>query len=461
MLFEKLEEGDMYKNIEKDDILAARNAFLDGKGSRPNFIITRAKGAKIWDDKGKEYIDCTSGAFVTNIGSCHPKVIEAVKEQIDRLTHSVYDYDNIPMLHLTKKLSHLAPGDLNKINFCLEGSVAVEGAMKLAIKNNPDRRCFVCLDHAYHGRTFATMPLTWAVPGDTLSSHYMSNIVKVPEAYCYRCAFGLNYPSCSLRCASFLEETIENRANGGVIAVLMEPVQGNGGQISFPKEYCSRIREICSRHGVLLIWDEIQTAFGRLGTMFAAELYGVIPDILVFGKALGGGFPIAGIIARDVLKNFGTAEHLFTFAHFPPSMAAALATLQVIEKENLLSKCKQLSDLIMDRLTKAQMKYELIGDVRGVGLAIGIELVEDRRTKEPAVEETQKITQSALEKGVILGISKFAGMGNVIKIKPPLVITESEINKALDVLEECISETSGVVSCDESICSTIISETVF
>jgi len=442
VLFEKLKEGDMYKSIEKDEIIAARNAFLDGKGSRPNFIITRAKGAKIWDDKGKEYIDCSSGAFVTNIGSCHPKVIEVVKEQIDRLTHTVYDYDNIPMLHLTKKLSHLAPGDLNKINFCLEGSVAVEGAMKLAIKNNPDRRCFVCLDHAYHGRTFATMPLGWVVPGDTLSSYCMSNIVKVPEAYCYRCAFGLNYPSCSLRCASFLEETIENRANGGVIAVLMEPVQGNGGQISFPKEYCSRIREICSRHGVLLIWDEIQTAFGRLGTMFAAELYGVIPDILVFGKALGGGFPIAGIMARDVLRDFGTAEHVFTFAHFPPSMAAALATLEVIEGEGLLSKCKQLSSLIIDRLTKIQMEYGLVGDVRGVGLAIGIELVKNGETKEPAAEESQKIVQLALEKGVILGISKFAGTGNVIKIKPPLVTTRDEINKALNVLEECISETS-------------------
>lgn len=429
----------MYEKITERDVSLGRKALLDGWGGRPNFVIAKAKGAKLWDTEGKEYIDCTSQAFTINVGALHPKVVEAVKEQLERASQIVYQFDSIPLLLLSKKLAEIAPGNLNKVDFCLEGSLAVEAAMKIAMKNRPGKKYFITLEHAYHGRSLATMAASWVHPQNPFP-YYMENIVRVPEAYCYRCAFGLKYPSCNLRCAQYLEDTIKGRVNGGVIAVMMEPVQGNGGQIAFPSEYHKKIREICTNQDVLLIWDEIQTGFGRTGEMFAANLYNVVPDILIFGKAAAGGFPLAGIIVCEELKNFGPGEHAFCFAHFPISLVAALATIKIIEEENLLQRCKDLNKYITDRLMKMKEEYEIIGDIRGPGFAIGIELVKNKESKKPAVSEANKIVKKGLEKGVIFGISKYGNMGNVIKIKPSLTITDAEIEKALSVFETCVYE---------------------
>ena len=308
----------MFETLTLEEILTGRKALMDGWGGRPGIIITRAKGAKLWDSEGREYIDCTSQAFSLNIGANHPRVIEAVREQLEKATHIVYHLDSFPSLTLTRKLTQLAPGDLNRVNFCLEGSLASESAMKLAIKNRPGCKYFIVFEHGYHGRNLPTMAVSWTDPRPSFS-YFKENVIKVPEAYCYRCKFNLSYPSCNLECARFLEETIEKNKKEGIIAVMMEPVQGNGGQISFPPEFHQKVREICDRHNVLLIWDEVQTGFGRVGKMFAAELYKVVPDILVFGKAVAGGFPLAGIIARDKLKSFDAGENAFTFAHFPLS----------------------------------------------------------------------------------------------------------------------------------------------
>ncbi|MBE0479297.1 aminotransferase class III-fold pyridoxal phosphate-dependent enzyme, partial [Candidatus Aerophobetes bacterium] len=320
-----------------------------------------------------------------------------------------------------------------------EGSLASESAVKLAMKNRPEARYFIVFEHGYHGRNLSTMALSWNDPKSPFS-YFKENVIKVPEAYCYRCKFNLSYPSCNFACASFLEETIERNKEEGIIAVMMEPVQGNGGQISFPFEFHHKVREICNHQDVLLIYDEIQTGFGRVGKMFASELYQVVPDILVFGKAVAGGLPLAGIMVRDNLRGFAPGENAFTFAHFPLSLVAALATIDVLKKENLLQRCNILNQYITDQLNNLKEKYEIIGDVRGPGLAIGIELVKDRDTREPAVNEANQVVKLGLDRGIMFGISKYAGLGNVVKIKPPLVISDAEVEKVLSVFEECIEK---------------------
>jgi len=417
---------------------------MGGWGGRPNLIVTRLKGAKFWDDQGREYIDCTSQAFSLNLGALHPRVVEAAKRQMETMTHVLYHLDSVPLLLLSKRIAEIAPGDLNRVSFCLEGSMASEMAMKLAMKNKPERRYFVVFDHAFHGRTLSTIAASWVDPWNRFP-YYMENIVRVPEAYCYRCAFGLEYPSCDLRCAQYLEDTIKNRINGGVVAVMMEPVQGNGGQISFPPEFHKRVREICTQNKVLLIWDEIQTGFGRVGEMFAADLYDVVPDILVFGKGVAGGFPLAGIIARDHLEPWGIAENAFTFAHFAPSLVAALVTIEILEEGKVLENCRRLNRYVIDRLMKMKEEYEIIGDVRGPGLAIGVELVKNKVTREPGIEEANRIADMGLQNGVMFGTSRYGRLGNVLKIKPPLVITTEEIEKVLSVLEKCLPEVEGKV----------------
>jgi len=411
--------------------------FGDGKRPEPNLILVKAKGAKVWDHQGKEYIDCSSQVFVNNVGACHPKVTQAVEEQIKKITHTTCGWDNVPLLLLSSKLATIAPGDLNRVNYCLSGAMAVEGAMKIALENKAPASCFITFARAYHGRSFATLAASFIDSESTYPCRYMGNITKVPEAYCYRCPFGLEYPDCKLRCAEFIEEIIQETANGKVAGLIMEPVQGQGGQISFPVGFHQKIREICTRNDVLLIWDEIQTGFGRTGKMFASDLYGIVPDILVFGKAVAGGYPLCGFMVRDNLQGFKKARHSFTFAHSPISLVAALATIEVLEEENLPVRAEEINQFITEQLNIMQGKYEIIGDIRGPGLAIGVELVKNRKSKEPAVEETKQIFEMALKKGVIFATTWY-GEGNVIKIKPPLVITEDEVNKALSVFEECI-----------------------
>lgn len=424
--------------ISMQNIKEGRKALMGGDKERSGLIITGGKGARIWDHQGKEYIDCTSQAYCLNVGAQHPKIVEAAKNQVEKLSHAAYFHDSIPLLMLSKKMAEIAPSDLNKVNYCLEGSLAVEGAMKLAMLNNPGKRNFIALEHGFHGRSLPTIAASWVDPRG-LFPFYIENIIKVPEAYCYRCAFGLEYPSCGLQCTDYIEHVIQNQAPG-VAALIMEPVQGNGGQISFPVEFHQKVREICTKHGVLLIWDEVQTSFGRTGEMFASNLYNVIPDILVFGKAAGGGYPMAGILAKSSLKSFGPMEHGFTFSHFPVSLTATLKCIEIIEEENLLENCRNLNSYIMEQLEELKKIYEMIGDIRGPGLAIGVELVKDRNSKTPAKKELQSVLESGMSKGVFFGRDKYMGLGNTLKIKPPLTIKKSEVDKVLSVFEESLKE---------------------
>jgi 4-aminobutyrate aminotransferase-like enzyme len=431
----------MFENVIMKDLEEGRKYLMSGSvGSGLPVMIESGKGAVIKDINGKDYIDCTSQAWTYNIGVSHPKVIGAVEEQIHKITHVRTTFETVPKLLLLKKLGEIAPKDLKKISFCLHGSVANESALKLAITNNPEGIIFLSPFDGYSGRTLATIATSWPYhPLSRLFAQYMRNVVRIPNAYCYRCPLQLEYPGCGIQCAEYVKTMIE-RGLEPVIAIIMEPMQASGGMIPPPAGYLQRIREICDQFGILLIFDEIQTGFGRLGTMFASELYDTYPDILTFGKAIAGGFPLAGVIQKKSLKPPEPASDSFTFAHFPVSFAAACATLDVIREENLIAKAKEMGDYFTTRLMELQKKYEIIGDIRGPGLMIGIELVKDRKTKEMANDICHQIVKDSLADGVIFGESKFKGMGNVLKIKPPLVITETQADRVLEVFEKQIKE---------------------
>jgi 4-aminobutyrate aminotransferase-like enzyme len=429
----------MFENYTEQDLAAGRDYLMSGSvGGGLPICIDSGDGAVVRDIHGKEYIDCTSQAWTFTIGFGHPLVKEAVREQLDKISHVRTSFDTVPKLLLAKKLGEMAPGRLKKISFCLHGSNAIETAMKQAMVNVPHGMKFLTPYRGYAGRTFATVAASWPHhPISRLFGPFMEHVVRFPTAYCYRCAFGCQKATCHLQCAEFLK-TMLDEAVEPVYAVIIEPVLAHGGMIDLPADYLRRMREICTEHGIMLIFDEIQTGFGRLGSLFAATYTGVVPDMLVFGKALGGGYPIAGVLQRDDLKPPEAGTDSYTFAHFPVSLAAAYATLRVIEEERIPEKAARMGKYFTARLRDLQNRYEEIGDIRGPGLMIGVELVKSRAKKEMANELTHTIVKEAVAEGVIFGESLMKGLGNVLKIKPPAVISEAQADKVLQVFEKLL-----------------------
>jgi 4-aminobutyrate aminotransferase-like enzyme len=429
---------DHFGHYSEADLEIGRNAYAGGSvGAGKPITIVEHHGSTFTDDQGNEYIDCTAQAWSLNVGGCHPRIINAVMEQMRHATHIRSGYGTIPKYLLNKRLTEIAPGNLKKVSWCLHGSVANEGAIKLALRNRPHRRYFLTPWRSFFGRTLATMDLSWPHLHH-LFDGYTGNVVHFPHAYCYRCPFDLSRPECELACAKFLRQTIKHCPEGPPAAVFMEPMQAGGGMIEYPADYLKEVRAICDEHDILLVWDEIQTAFGRMGSLFAAELYNVIPDIMSFGKAIGGGFPLAGTLNAETLEGYGPQDHGFTFASFPISMAAGIVTLQILEDEKLPERAASLGENISNRLQELQDQFEIIGDIRGPGLMIGIELVKNRETKEPAVSETIRFIEEGLKRGVLFGELGYQDMMNVVKIKPPLVITDGEVERVLEVFEEIL-----------------------
>ncbi len=405
--------------------------------------------AIVKDVNGKEYIDMTAQAWTLNLGYVHPDILYSVYLQMQKLTHVRYGFPTIPRIKLINKLTQLAPGKLKRVSFNNEGGgLAVEASIKLALVNKPEGRTFITFWRGYHGSTLTTISASNYLPFIIRFSGFgLDRFVKVPFPYCYRCPFNFEYPNCNLECLNVLESTLKRGVNEPVAGVIMEPIQGPGGQIPAPKEYIKGVRQVCDENNVYLIWDESQTAFGRVGEMFAADLYSTTPDIMALTKALGGGFPIGALLAREDLKGFSEGEEHTTFGSNPVMFAAALVNLEVIQRLNLAKKAKETGKYITKRLEEMKEDYELIGDVRGPGLFIGVELVKDKETKEPATEEADNLVAEAMKRGVIFDLSMpeitFTNefIRNVIKFKPPLTITQEEVDKALNVFEESLKET--------------------
>jgi 4-aminobutyrate aminotransferase-like enzyme len=416
-------------------------------------VLVGGQGCRVTDLNGKSYLDCTSQAWTLALGYNHPEVIEAAVTQARTLAHVRAGFPTIPRLLLAKRLADLCPGRLNRVINAPTGSLAVEAALKLAMINRPGAHRFITFYHAYHGSSLATMAASWT--GTQTPGHFgpgvkflpfMQHFIRVPNAYCYRCPRRAAHPAtpatpaemeCHAECAAPLRDTIQRGVDGPVAAVLLEPIQGNGGQIPFPAAFLREVRRICDEFGILLIFDEIQTGFGRTGRMFAAELTGVTPDILVLSKSMGGGFPIAAVVADDRLKSFEpTGEDVYTFGSNPIAQAAALKVIEILERDRIPEHVARMGAILTQGLLDIQTKYPQIGDVRGPGLFIGVEMVKDPETKEPAPAEAKRIVEEAWNRGVILATA--SALPNVIKIKPPLIIEEAEVTLVLDVLADCL-----------------------
>lgn len=396
------------------------------------FVIKRAEKEMLYDMWGKSYIDCCSQGWVATIGHSHPRITKVVKKAMDEgLIHIRPSYYTIPKFELAQKLIDISPDNLIKVNFCLHGSLAVEGAIKLVLIKNPKSPIAV-LDTGFCGRSLVTGSLSWDYAEKPEFYQMCNEVVRVPSAYCYRCKFGKNKETCSFECVENTEKVFSEKKPSMFV---YEPIQGNGGQITFPYQYHKLMREVCTRHGVIMIADEMQTAFGKLPELFASYLYDVKPDIITVGKALGGGFPLAATLYGDEF-DFRGGDQTFTFASFPLSMVAALETLDILNDEKI---CKQAEDkgrVFREELLKLQEKYPVIGDIRQEGLLIGIELVKDPITKEPYPEKVQEVIDYGIQTGgVIFGCDKHAGHGCVLKIKPPSIISYDSIVKVIDVLD--------------------------
>ena len=406
--------------------------------------LVSGQGSWVTDINGKSYLDCTSQAWSLALGYNHPEVLEAAMAQAKTLGHVRAGFPTIPRLLLAKRLADLCPGRLKKVINAPTGSLAVEVAMKLALINRPDAHRFITFYHAYHGSTLATMAAGW-MPTQTPGRFgpgfkflpFMQNFVRVPNPYCYRCPLALTYPGCDAACAQSLRDTIVRGVDGPVAAVMLEPIQGNGGQIPFPALFVKAVRRICGEFEIPLIFDEIQTGFGRTGRMFALEALEVVPDLLVLSKSMGGGFPIAAVVVDDRFTQFApTGEDVYTFGSNPIAQAAALKVIEILERDRIPEHAGRMGDLFTEGLTRLQARYPQIGDVRGPGLFIGVEMVTDPKTKTPAGDDAKRIVAEAWQRGVILATA--SALPNVIKIKPPLIISEAEVGTVLEVFADCL-----------------------
>jgi len=403
-------------------------------------VIDRGDGAVVYDTSGRAYLDCFAGISVVNAGHCNPEVVAAAKAQMEKLIHCCsYIYHSQPVADLAEKMAEITPGRLQKTFFANSGAEAIEGALKLA-RLYTGKKEVISLEMSFHGRTYMTLSVTGNAGRKKRGGPYASGVAFAPAPYTYRSQWD-DDERCGQECAKAVEHVIRYHTSGDVAAFLAEPVMGEGGIIVPPKNYFRAVKEILDRHGILFIADEVQSGFGRTGAMFAIEHFGVEPDILVTAKGIADGFPLGGFTARpEIADCFQPGDHLSTFGGNPVSCAAALANIKYMQKHKLPEQSRDKGAYVIGRLQDMQQKLPIIGDVRGLGLMIGVELIEDNE-KTPAATKAESVRSICLREGVLVGVGGV--YGNVIRLQPPLVITREQFDQALSVVEKALREVSA------------------
>jgi len=404
--------------------------------------VKEAQGVWVRDADDNLFLDFTSGIAVCATGHCHPKVVQAIKDQADRLLHmSGTDFYYEPQIVLAKKLASLAPGEgVKRTYFGNSGAEAVEAAFKLA-RYHTRRELNIAFFGAFHGRTMGALSLT--ASKTIQKKHYypvVPGITHIPYAYCYRCPYNLLYPQCGLYCVHWVEDTLfrTTMPPEEVAAIFVEPIQGEGGYIVPPPEFHKELYKIARKYNILYVTDEVQSGMGRTGKMFAMEHFGIAPDIMALAKGIASGMPLGATIARAEIMDWEAGSHASTFGGNPVSCQAALATIQLLE-ESLMANAAVQGERMILKLRDMQKNYECMGDVRGKGLMIGVELVKDRTTKERASEWRNKLVRRAFEKGLLL-----LGCGeNTIRFCPPLIVTEEDVDLCLTIFEEALREVTS------------------
>ncbi|MBN1659630.1 MAG: acetyl ornithine aminotransferase family protein [Anaerolineae bacterium] len=405
--------------------------------------IEQAHGMVVQDVDGNRFLDFAAGIAVCSTGHCHPRVSQAIQDQAARLLHiCAADFYEPVYIGLAERLARLAPGDDHKRVFLgNSGAEAVEAALKLARHNTGRSRVLAFLG-AFHGRTMGAVSLTASKPvyhGGF--GPLVPGITHVPYGYCYRCAYNLKYPGCNLACIDYIENVLFARSIPAeeVAAIFVEPVQGEGGYIVPPPGWLAALRALCDRYGILLVDDEVQAGVGRTGKMWAIEHWDVVPDIICSAKALASGMPLSAMIASHDVMNWPAGAHGSTFGGNPVCCAAANATLDLIEESGWLENAARIGARLLDNLRDLGQESYLIGDVRGLGLMIAVELVKDQETRAPAKHEANDVVQAAFRRGLLLlpcGPSS-------VRFSPPLILTEAQADTALSIFAEALKEVEG------------------
>lgn len=398
-------------------------------------VVDRAKDSLVYDVDGREYLDFFGGILTISVGHCNDKVVAAVEEQARKVQHTSTLYPNEPQVRLAEKLAAVTPGALQQSFFTNSGTEANETAV-LAAQLYTRRHEVIALRHGYSGRSHLAMSLagqyTWRL-GPTA----VPNVHHIPNAYCYRCPFGLTYPSCDLKCAKDLESAIQTATSGKIAAFIAEPIQGLGGFITPPREYFREVVEIVHRYGGLFICDEVQTGWGRTGgKMFGIEQWDVEPDVMTFAKGMANGVPVGGTITRPEIADSVRGLSISTFGGNPVTCAAALATLEVIESEGLVANAARRGRQLREGLEALQEKYPIMGEVRGMGLMQAVEMVGP--DKAPSPEAVARLFELTRRNGLLIG--KGGLMGNVVRITPALNVTRDQVAEALARLDRSMAQ---------------------
>jgi 4-aminobutyrate aminotransferase len=405
-------------------------------------VVDKAKGLWVHDVDGNIFLDFTSGIAVNATGHCHPQVVKAIQTQARQLLHmSGTDFYYTPQIILAEKLANLAPGrSAKRVYFGNSGAEAVEAAFKLA-RWHTKRELNIAFFGAFHGRTMGALSLT--ASKTIQKKHYnpfVPGITHIPYAYCYRCVYNLCYPECGLFCVHWVEDTLFRTTVPAeeVAAIFVEPIQGEGGYIVPPPEFHKEMKKIAEKYGILYVTDEVQSGMGRTGKMFAMEHFGVTADIMAVAKGIASGMPLGATIAPAKIMNWEAGSHASTFGGNPLSCQAAMVTIELLEK-NLMKNAARQGARLLKGLFELQKTYECMGDVRGKGLMAAVELVKDRKTKEPATDWKNRVIKKAFEKGLLL-----LGCGeNSIRFSPSLTVTPGEVDVCLSIFEESVKEVAG------------------
>ncbi|KPV61564.1 MAG: Glutamate-1-semialdehyde 2,1-aminomutase [Candidatus Bathyarchaeota archaeon BA1] len=402
--------------------------------------IESGEGCIVRDVDGNEYIDLNSGLVCLNVGHCHPKVVNAIRKQLEKFLHySSTDFYYEKVVELAERLSGITPGQFEKKTyFGNSGAEAVEAAIKLS-KWHTRKHQFISFIGSFHGRTIGALALTASKPIQRRHFHpLMPGVTHVPYPNCYRCPFKLSYPDCDYWCVDFIDEFVLQRyvPPEDVAGIVFEPIQGEGGYVVPPPEYFQRLKKLADKYGFLMIDDEIQSGMGRTGRWFAIEHWKIEPDIICIAKAIASGMPLGATVARARLMDWEAGSHASTFGGNPVACAAALAVIDVIKDENLLENAAKEGNNILKRLEELEGRCEIVGDARGKGLMIGVEIVEDKEGKRPAPERAKEIMLRCWRRGLVI----ITCGPSTIRIAPPLNITRELIDTSMEIFEDVVLE---------------------
>jgi len=398
-------------------------------------ILDRGKGKYLYDIDGREYLDFFGGIVTISVGHCDDEITSKTIEQMKKLQHTSTLYPNVPIVSLAEKIAQITPGGLQKSFFTNSGTEAIETAILIAQMYTKSHEV-IALRHCYSGSSLLTMNIT-AHGNWRLAEDLIPGIKHAHNAYCFRCAFGREYPHCDLECARDVKELIETTTSRHISAFIAEPIQGVGGFITPPKEYFKEVVSIIKSYGGLFICDEVQTGWGRTGEkMFGIEHWGVEPDIMVMAKGAANGAPVGITVAKPEVADALKGPHLSTFGGNPVTATAVLATIEVIERKNLVHHAKRMGDHLRNQLNGLKEKYRIIGEVRGMGLIQGLEVVKAK--KEPAPDFVAEIFEKTKEEGLLIGRGGL--YGNVVRITPPLTTEKAEIDHAIRILDRSLGK---------------------